>query len=88
MNAKKAKAARKLLRNMEKLDAGKTPVTADGYREREDRKKIQKMVVLDDAGLPVERNVEVAPGTLTVSPGSARSRYLYIKKQIRGLEKK
>jgi len=87
MNAKKAKAARKLLRNLEKMDAGKTPIAENGYREREDRRKIQEMIVMEDDA-PVKRQVQVSHGTMVVTPGSKRSRYLYIKKQIANLDKK
>lgn len=92
MNAKKAKALRKVIRNAQQLNQN-GPVPEVAYLENEKRRKYIEVIDKDKMseyerehpGEPVielKKKVQVAHGQFTVAPKSARGIYLRLKKKL------
>lgn len=85
MNAKKAKAIRRLLKNVVdgKIAKGEV-VKEDGYVEVQKNRKY----ALIPTALGKEEHKLIAPGTILVSNDSIRGVYLELKKGVERAEKK
>jgi len=83
MNAKKAKALRKILRNLEKMQPeGAQPLPEISYSENTRNRKIIVMNDLDKEGNLVEKKIPIAAGTITVDQRSMRGVYKNLKKAM------
>jgi predicted RNA-binding protein YlxR (DUF448 family) len=85
MNAKKAKALRKVLKNLvsHQLPNGETISQETTYTEN---KLNRKTIVVDDmneAGELVKKEFPIAAGTITVGKKTQRGLYLHLKKAMK-----
>lgn len=85
MNAKKAKALRKLMRNLEKMHPDKL-ATDHSYVENEKKRKVIKVEDLDAEGNVVSKKVAVSQGQMTVLPTTKRGLYLHLKRNLHQVE--
>jgi len=83
MNAKKAKALRKILRNLEKVNPEKI-TSVHGFLEDTKKRTLTSVEDLDDKGELIERKVPTSVGQISVDPRSRRGVYLHIKKTLEG----
>ena len=81
MNSKKAKALRKVLRNLEKTNQNLATETT--YVEHENKRKVMHYEDIDENGNTVEKSVLVAGGQQTVNPISKRGLYKKLKKEMK-----
>jgi hypothetical protein len=83
MNAKKAKALRKIIRNLEKMRQGGEQVIPEvAYSENVRNRKQVTVSDFDDKGEMVEKTIPIAAGTITVEARSKRGLYNHLKKEI------
>lgn len=89
MNAKKAKALRKVLKNLEKLNPQESlsGQSTTGYQENKDRRKMITIEDFDEKGELVKKTIPIAAGTITVEKASPRGLYLQLKKGLERGEK-
>lgn len=96
MNAKKAKALRKMLRNAEKMaPPGTEAVPTVAYYEMEKRRKYitvpddDELITLPDGSTtPAMKQVQIAVGQLVVAPKTTRGRYKLLKKKLDKIDHK
>jgi len=87
MNAKKAKALRRVMKNL----AAQNPdrVLADvAYTEDQSRRKTITVQDMDKDGQLVEKVIPISAGTVSVNPSSKRGLYNHLKKSLAEQEKK
>ena len=84
MNAKKANALRKVLRNMEKLNPESASLSAPNttYSENKQRRKVITIEDMDQEGNLVQKEIPIATGTISVEKASKRGLYLHLKKSL------
>lgn len=80
MNAKKAKALRKLVKNLETVNPSR--ITTTGYTEDPRSARYMEVEDLDAEGNPITKRVKVATGPVKVNPRSKRGIYLHLKKSM------
>ena len=77
MNAKKAKALRKLVRNA--LSTQPELFKGEHFIENESKRKVIQVEDLDEDGKVVTKKVAISPGQLTLNPTTARGLYTTLK---------
>ena len=77
MNAKKAKALRKLVRNA--LNTQPELFKGDHFIENESKRKTIQIEDLDEEGNIVTKKVAISPGQLSLNPTTARGLYTTLK---------
>ncbi len=88
MNAKKAKALRRVLKNLEKLNPqANLSGQSNTYSENEQNRKLITVEDFDKDGNVISRVIPVAAGTITVNKDSKRGLYLHLKKAMNNQEK-
>ena len=83
MNAKKAKALRKVLKN---LQASGNQMPEISYSENEQNRKRIAVEDFNEAGELVQKVIPIASGTITVERNSIRGLYLHLKKSLKAQE--
>jgi len=83
MNSKKAKALRRVLKN---LQAQQNPTDQAlpqvAYSENKQNRKMISVEDLDEEGNTVTKNIPIAAGTVTVEKRSVRGLYKHLKKTM------
>ena len=81
MNAKKAKALRKIMKNLENENPQVNTATA--YSENTLNRKIINVKDLNENGEMVNKEITIATGTISVTKNSHRGLYLSLKNAIK-----
>jgi len=86
MNAKKAKALRRVLKNLAKQNPDKVlPDVA--YTEDPTKRKMLTVKDMDKDGQLVDKEIAISAGTVSVNPSSKRGLYNHLKKCLIDQEK-
>lgn len=80
MNAKKAKALRRLVKNAQKINEDLK--NAQEYTENVSKRKMLTYEDIDETGNHVSKDIAISQGQITVNPASPRGLYLHFKKSI------